>query len=268
MGIFDGYIIVSDMDGTLLNSNGKLSKENINAIEYFINNGGKFTLATGRMMPSVKRHMKKINVNLPIIMYNGTKVYDWNRSEVVWEKYLEEYKKEIVKSIKEKNPKLGIEIYSEEVVYIYQSCNKTERFNNLGYDVVYEVKDDIWNKKWTKVLLIGSKEELDSFEENYNKEYKDAPIIRSADIFLEMIPEGISKGQALKEIISKNDILNHTVITVGDNMNDLELIKEADYGFCTLNGSEKLKKVAEHIACSNDEHVIEFIVNWINDNLK
>ena len=46
MGIFSGYIIVSDMDGTLLNSKGKLSDENINAIKYFVNNGGKFTLAT------------------------------------------------------------------------------------------------------------------------------------------------------------------------------------------------------------------------------
>ena len=84
MGIFDGYIIVSDMDGTLLNSKGKLSDENINAIKYFVNNGGKFTLATGRMLPSVKRHVNKINVNLPVIIYNGVKVYDCNNDEVIW----------------------------------------------------------------------------------------------------------------------------------------------------------------------------------------
>ena len=83
MGVFNGYLLVSDMDGTLLNSNGRLSKENIAAIEYFVDNGGKFTLATGRMLPSVKRHIEKIKVNLPVIMYNGTKVYDYNTNEVI-----------------------------------------------------------------------------------------------------------------------------------------------------------------------------------------
>ena len=241
MGIFSGYIIVSDMDGTLLNSKGKLSDENINAIKYFVNNGGKFTLATGRMLPSVKRHVNKINVNLPVIIYNGVKVYDCNNDEVIWERYLEENKKRIVQ---------------------FQSCKQTERFKNLGYDVVYEVNDDIWNKKWTKVLIIGSKEELDNFEKSYHKEYEDA-LIRSSDIYLEMIPEGISKGQALKELINKNNIINHTVIAVGDNMNDLELLEEADYGFCTLNGSEKLKKLSKYIACSNDDNVMEFLIKWI-----
>ena len=64
MGIFDGYLLVSDMDGTLLNSKGKLSEENKRAIEYFVDNGGQFTLATGRMLPSIKRHIHKVKVTL------------------------------------------------------------------------------------------------------------------------------------------------------------------------------------------------------------
>ena len=101
MGIFDGYLLVSDMDGTLLNSKGKLSEENKKAIEYFVDNGGQFTLATGRMLPSIKRHIHKMKVTLPVIMYNGTKVYDFNNNEVIWEKFLEEDRKEIVKVVKE-----------------------------------------------------------------------------------------------------------------------------------------------------------------------
>ena len=66
-----------------------------------------------------------------------------------------------------------------------------------------------------------------------------------------------------REIINKNNIINHTVIAVGDNMNDLELLEEADYGFCTLNGSEKLKKLSKYIACSNDDNVMEFLIKWI-----
>ena len=161
MGIFDGYLLVSDMDGTLLNSKGKLSEENKKAIEYFVDNGGQFTLATGRMLPSVKRHIHKMKVTLPVIMYNGTKVYDFNNNEVIWERFLEEERKEIVKVVSDVNYNVGIEIYSDEVVYIYKSCKQTERFINLGYNVVYEVDETIFNKKWTKVLIVGDKDDLD-----------------------------------------------------------------------------------------------------------
>lgn len=131
MKIFDGYLLVSDMDGTLLNSKGKLSEENKKAIEYFVDNGGHFTLATGRMMPSIKRHIHKMKVTLPVIMYNGTKVYDFNEEKIIWEKFLEEERKNIVKAVKEFDKNVGIEIYSDETVYIYQQCSRTERFSKL-----------------------------------------------------------------------------------------------------------------------------------------
>lgn len=265
MGIFDGYLLVSDMDGTLLNSKGKLSEENKKAIEYFVDNGGQFTLATGRMLPSIKRHIHKMKVTLPVIMYNGTKVYDFNSDEVIWEKFLEEERKEIVKVVNKVNHNIGIEIYSNEQVYIYQVCKRTERFSKLGYDVIYNVDDSIWNKKWTKALIVGEKEELDFVETYLRKDYGDNNIVRSSDVYLEIIPKEISKGQALKKLVMHKEIEDFTIITVGDNMNDVELLQEADYGFCISNGSEELKRKSKYIAPSNDENPIEFIVNWIKE---
>lgn len=265
MGIFDGYLLVSDMDGTLLNSKGKLSEENKKSIEYFVDNGGQFTLATGRMLPSIKRHIHKMKVTLPVIMYNGTKVYDFNSDEVIWEKFLEEERKEIVKVVNKVNHNIGIEIYSNEQVYIYQACKRTERFSKLGYDVIYNVDDSIWNKKWTKALIVGEKEELDFVETYLRKDYGDNNIVRSSDVYLEIIPKEISKGQALKKLVMHKEIEDFTIITVGDNMNDVELLQEADYGFCISNGSEELKRKSKYIAPSNDENPIEFIVNWIKE---
>ncbi|MEN8078881.1 HAD family hydrolase [Clostridioides difficile] len=265
MGIFDGYLLVSDMDGTLLNSKGKLSEENKRAIEYFVDNGGEFTLATGRMLPSIKRHIHKMKVTLPVIMYNGTKVYDFKNDQVVWETFLEEERKEIVKVVNEINKNVGIEIYSDETVYIYQSCSRTERFSKLGYDVIYNVDDSIWNKKWTKVLIVGEKEEVDCVEEYLKDSYEDNYIVRSSEVYLEVIPKNISKGQALKELMTHKNMEGFTVISVGDNMNDVELLEEAHYGFCIKNGSEELKKKSKYIAPSNDENPIEFIVKWIEE---
>lgn len=265
MGIFDGYLLVSDMDGTLLNSKGKLSEENKKAIEYFVDNGGEFTLATGRMLPSIKRHIYKMKVTLPVIMYNGTKVYDFNSNEVIWERFLEEERKEIIKVVNNINPNVGIEIYSDEIVYIYQACERTERFSKLGYDVIYNLDDSIWNKKWTKVLIVGKKEELDFVEIYLRETYGDKDIVRSSDVYLEIIPKEVSKGKALRKLIKKMKLEGIKVISVGDNMNDVELLEEADYGFCIRNGSEELKKKSKYLAPSNDENPIEFIIEWIKE---
>lgn len=262
MGIFDGYLLVSDMDGTLLNSKGKLCEENIKAIEYFVENGGKFTLATGRMLPSVQRYVDRLKVNLPVILYNGTKIYDFYNSEVVFEKHLEEERKHIIKKLRSLNPNIGIEIYSEEIVYIYQSCSQTARFSKLGYNVIYDVDESIWDKKWTKILIIGEEEELDKLEESFEEFYGSGTIIRSAKVYLEIVPNYISKGQAVKSLVNERTEIEK-IISIGDNMNDLELLEVAHYGFCVKNGSERLIKSAKNIAPTNDEHAIEYVVKWI-----
>ena len=66
------------MDGTLINSKKEISKENLDAIKYFVNNGGKFTVATGRMVASVSGFLDKLKLDLPAILHNGGKIYDYN----------------------------------------------------------------------------------------------------------------------------------------------------------------------------------------------
>ncbi len=261
--MFEGYTIVSDMDGTLLNSDGELSNENIEAIKFFIENGGNFTLATGRMLPSVNKFMDRLSVNLPIILYNGTKIYDFNNDEIIFEGYLEDERKPIVRKIAKENTTFGIEIYCEEKVYIYQACKYTHRFSRLGYEIIHNVDDSIFNKKWTKVLIVGEEDEIDIFESNYYENYEQGNVIRSGDKYFELIGKDISKGKALDLLCDKFNIDKDRLITIGDNMNDLELIKSGAFGYCVENGAKRLKQEAKYIAPSNDEHIIPFLIDEI-----
>ena len=102
--IFEGYLLVSDMDGTLLNSKGKISDTNKKAIEYFVENGGVFTIATGRMRDSVREFISDLKVGLPIIIYNGAKIYDFKAEKSFHEDIMGDERKEIVKKILDKYP--------------------------------------------------------------------------------------------------------------------------------------------------------------------
>ncbi|AOR22261.1 Cof-type HAD-IIB family hydrolase [Clostridium taeniosporum] len=264
---FYGYLLVSDMDGTLLDSNGKLSKENKEAIDYFISKGGNFTLATGRTVESVGRFLSDINVTLPVILYNGAKIYDYKNNRVIYEKFIEDERKNIITLVKKDKPSLGIEVYSEEKVYIYSSCKYTNRFSKLGYEVIYNLPEDVWNKKWTKVLIVGEENEIDVLEENFIRNYGEGNIIRSGARYLEIVSNDTSKGKAIEKLIHTYNIKSYNLITIGDNMNDIEMIKLADYGFCIKTGAQRLINTSKFIAPSNDEHAIDYVVKWVNKNI-
>ena len=80
---FEGYVIYSDLDGTLLNNKKEVSDENKKAINYFIENGGKFSIATGRAFEATEKYIEGVRIDIPAIVYNGGMIYDCNKRSAV-----------------------------------------------------------------------------------------------------------------------------------------------------------------------------------------
>lgn len=78
---FENWLVVSDIDGTLNNKLRKLPKRNYNAIKEFTEKGGNFTLASGRMVSSLKRNYDRVTPNQPAIVINGAGIYDYNQEK-------------------------------------------------------------------------------------------------------------------------------------------------------------------------------------------
>lgn len=264
---FEGYLLVTDMDGTLLDHKGKISKKNHEAILSFMEQGGLFTVATGRMTPSARNVIQHLNLNFPAILYNGCKIYDYATNHTLHHAYLEEERKKVIALLKEKEPYLGIEIYIDENVYIYKSCKYSYRFSRKGYDVFYQIKPEVWKRNWTKVLLIGEQEEIDRLEEVFYEQYDQGCVIRSGARYLEIVPENSTKGAALEYLINRYDIDPSKVVAVGDNMNDIDLLQKAAYGFCVANGADRLRKSAKYFAPSHHEDAISYVIKWIENML-
>lgn len=264
---FDGYVIITDLDGTLLTDDKKISKENLEAINYFIDNGGRFSVATGRVIEATEIYLSNININLPIIVYNGGVIYDYNNKKILIEKFVNEKQKRIIHKIKEDNNNIGIEIYSNRKLYVYNDTGFSKRYATEMLDIIYEVDEDIFLMDWHKILLVGKSEIIDEIEKDFYNKYK-LQGTRSGKTSFELLPVNESKGQALKNIITMCDLDPDKVICIGDNMNDLELLQEAAISFCPENGSERLKKYTNYIAPSNEEHVIKHIVAWIESKIK
>lgn len=263
MGKFDGYLLVSDMDATLLTDEHIVSPKNRQAIEYFIENGGLFTVASGRMVDAVRAYLHMIPINAPAVLHNGAKLYDFSKEQAIYEEFIEEERKQAVRRVYNDFPEIGIEIYANETVYVYRECIETARFKNFKYKVVYSLPEEMWQKPWTKVLFIAEREVLDKFEPIFREKYDSKNTVRSGSRYFDMVSDKVSKGTGVLNLARLYGIDRKNIIAVGDNMNDVDMLKAAGISWAVENAEPAAKSAAAYIAPDNNSDAIAYITEHI-----
>lgn len=267
-GKFSGCLFVSDMDATLLTDSHEISEKNRHAIEYFINEGGCFTVATGRMPKAVRAYMPSLHINVPAILHNGAQIYDFETDKSLYEKFIEEKRKDAIRRVYNDFPDIGLEVYSDNMIYIYRACSETARFEGRKYkNVVYELPDEVWKRPWIKVLLIGEKELLDDCEPIYRARYDSGYAVRSGNRYLDVVSNGVSKGRGLEKLMSMLDIDRGRTIAVGDNMNDISMLETAGISYAVENAEADAKKAADFTAPSNNNDAIAYIIERLEKTM-
>lgn len=256
---FDGCLFVSDMDATLLTSDHGVSEANRQAIEYFINEGGHFTVATGRMVDAVGAYLDRLPINAPAILHNGAKIFDFSNNSVIFEKFIEEYRKPAVRRVYNDMPELGLEIYSNEIIYVYKKCEETKRFLTRNYKVVYNMPDEVWDQPWTKLLLIGdTKEILDKYEPIYRSEYDNGYCVRSGPLYLDIVAGGVSKGKGAERVAK--ELSCNRIIAIGDSENDVDMLRRANISFAVENAVPDAKKAAKFSAPHHNNDAVAYAI--------
>ncbi|MGI6777539.1 MAG: HAD family hydrolase [Acetivibrionales bacterium] len=261
-----GTLLVCDMDGTLLNSENRISDENLQALTRYTQSGGKFTLATGRTEVSVKGFMERLPVNAPAILGNGTLLYDFQRGEAIWSLFLEKGISRVAQDILDAFPETGVLVYKPGRITCLRKSQETEicRRNELAY-YNEQLLDEV-REPWLKILIADKPEKLERIEKYLDSKELPIRMVRSTSIFLEILPPGVSKGTALDELIKVIGCRKSDVYAVGDNLNDIELLNRAGVGIAVKNAHEELKKSADICVCSNDEHMVVEVVKMIEQN--
>lgn len=260
MDKFKNIMLVSDMDATLLNREHQVSDENFKAIGEFIAGGGLFTVASGRMVDAVRRYLDRLRINAPAILHNGAKIYDFETETLIHNKTIEEDRKDIIRRVYETQPQFGLEIYSKERVFVMRECSETVRLKATPYNVTYEMPDYVWEEPWTKVLIIGEEKDIDKFEPVYKSDYDKGYSVRSGKKYLDIVANGVSKGHGVMTLAQKFGIKRENIYTVGDNMNDFEMVTLAGHGYAVENGVDELKSVAEAVVPDCDNNAIAYII--------
>ena len=242
MGKFDGILFLSDMDGTLLH-NAKLSEENRKAIEYFTENGGLFTVATGRAPEFIKKFNLKINA--PIISINGTIIYDLKNEHIIKDYFLMPEMIDAAKFAAENLPVIRFSFFLEtSEMRVLPDELDFEKVKGTLRKVVFVFE--------TETEAISAKERL------YEKFGYGAVFERSWPTGVEMRPKNGGKGVCLKFLKEYMGI--KTTVAAGDYENDLSLLEAADISFAPANAIDEIKKIADKTVVSCEEHAISDII--------
>ncbi len=270
-------LFVTDLDGTLLNSDHKLTDFSMNAIKTAMDKGIPVCIATGRSYTDVLKIIKDLEVMPYIISSNGASVYHANGHKMYSVSIPKEEVREIITYLKSQN--LQFEVADDEYTYITQG----------GLDILNRELEDVGSSDTKKreelernvlglVLSQGNLKVVPTMEELLDS-IESANSISSISAYLnkihmamehftmdkriltfsswkynfEMTSSDTSKGVALKHLCDHLEIDLKDVAAIGDNYNDLSMIKVAGIKGAMENAVDNIKTMADYIAPSNNE---------------
>ena len=258
-------LLITDMDGTLLPENKILSRKDIEAINRFRKDGGKFTIATGRTLQSAIKYIEELEIDIPVILYNGSLIYDIHAGKVMFTDELPGYAKDIAKELFDYMENPGGEVLRLDNIYVV--CNneyEQEHVRICQVEPSYSELDEIPEGGWYKILFADRPDRVEALEKYIKQKNYSVDFVRSHDTFIEMLPKGSSKGAALKEYIKLMGMEDFKVISAGDYHNDIEMIRTADVGAATANAQQDVKNAADIVLKNtSDEAAIAELIDMI-----
>ncbi|RSK56004.1 Cof-type HAD-IIB family hydrolase [Bacillus canaveralius] len=255
------WCIISDLDGTLLDSNQRISKDVISRIQSFERAGGKFTFATGRSLDSVLPYINEVGINTPVILYNGAMIYEPMASEFIYARFLESNEiNDIVSLFLKIRNQYNVSLLAfdhEGAYFLEESTFIHKQLIKDSITAQYTTIDELLTKQLVKIMLIGNQEEIHELKMIYSI----FTPINSEPELLEFIAKGVNKGVAVKVLMQHLEIPTHKLVAVGDNENDIEMIQTAGLGISVKNAIPNFKAVSHYVTqkTNNEQALIEVI---------
>lgn len=286
-------LIAMDIDGTLLNSYGEVSTKNKEAIKLALQKNVEVVLTSGRMPKAILPIANEIKADKYIISGNGAAIYDVQNDKIIYNSYLTKKKVLEIIDICEKNS-MFYNVYTNDVIltkslsynilFYYNENKKNPEDKKIKINIVddiYKYVEEYDKKDFLKVTICDNDKFVFKSIMNKMKNIKNVDVLEVAHMSKKIIRHGseeheiayyyteitnknVNKWTALKELLKLLEIKKEELITIGDNVNDKEMIENAGLGIVTGNASPEMKKIADETVSSNNEDgVAEAILKHI-----
>lgn len=247
-------LIATDMDGTLINDNGKINEKVFDLIPRLSKKNIKFAVASGRFYSQLAVNFKNVKDDIIFITQNGAFIRYNNDGKVIYSKSIP---KENVKKMTDLKPNLGeiMMLSAENEAHVVNPSQYImDVFGRVNVPVVKLNSFSEMNKPVYKITYHMSngvtQDMIDYLKKNISD---DLEFVVSGDKWIDIMNKGTSKGRAIKVIQEKFNIDPKNTMVFGDYYNDLSMFKVAHYSYAMGNAPEDVKRRANFVAKSNNE---------------
>ena len=275
-------LVEIDLDGTLLNSYGQVSESNKESIKVAQDNEVEIVLASGRSTNSVKNIANEIGNCKYIICGNGSLIYDLQKEEIIYDKFIEKSKALQIIKICEQNS-IYYNVYTENMViaktlsnnvlfYHQENANKPENKKtkiNL-VDNIYEYVEELENENILKFTISDTSSIIFNSIIKKLREIKKIDVLDVAHMsrkiiksgteevsleyyYTEITCEDVDKWNAIEWLADKLNIQKEETMAIGDNVNDKLMIENAGIGVAMGNSAPYIKEIADRVVANNNE---------------
>ena len=276
--MFSDVLLTADYDRTLTDTNGQVPQRNLEAIQYFMENGGAFTVNTGRSLPQSAEILKNMPMNAPFLCYNGGLAM--NGEETIFQYPIELPLEKTLEEVCRAFPDLNVDLHGLKAhvgfqptgcwqeYYAARKCKYflAEESKDYGpfmkFNVYGELRDDTFYQ-----VFSGTDEEiarLDEAEQWLRDTYGDKlTVFRAGARVLNVHAPNVSKIRAARDLQKR--LGRKILVCVGDAENDLPMLEGADYAF-SPSDSEMAKRFPNVCPCG-DGAVADVIYNKLPEIL-
>ena len=269
--IYNKWLLVSDIDGTLNSKSMKLPENNKVAINDFVNKGGNFTLCSGRNLQSLSIHYKKLGISTPAIFLNGAGIYDFKKKEILYQNLISPVGEEIIFNILKKYKLAQLAVYTPEKIYLGTiKCVYgfiVAKIDNLDYQLCRRLSD-IPRGVWSKVSLVGTPSLVNKLKDVFSntENSKHFECFKTSPITLEIVNKGVNKGAAVIKLAELLNIDESNTAAIGDYYNDVEMLKRVAHPVCCGQAPDDIKEISEYVACHCNDGAVADFIDYIQTN--
>jgi Cof subfamily protein (haloacid dehalogenase superfamily) len=256
-------LVALDLDGTLLDSRRNIQAQTVEAIQAIRERGIKVTLATGRPLVSALPFAKLLNLDVPLITCNGACISLYPEGRFVERTPISMgAAREMIGELEDAG--YYVKVYVDDTLYVEETTRATMEFSKaFGIAFIAVGRQQLRNLTADplKIVVIERSERIKDVWQLLARWQEQFTINRDGIHGIEITQKAVNKGAALEKVCRLLDIPLSQVMAVGNEGNDLEMIRYAGIGVAMENAYEKLKQQAQLVTKTNDEQGVAYVLH-------
>ena len=267
-----GWLIASDIDGTLNNKLRRLPKRNYEAIHRFTDEyGGHFILASGRSVESIRKHFRRLDLDSGLCVFtNGAGVYDYSDEKILWLKEMDSDLIARIKGVISSFRGANMQVVTPDAVLLVRPTLSAwiMAANSRLQKKVFTNYESLPEEQWCKVIFLGSPWKMDKLEKIFTELNGGdrSNLMRSSVCSFEIVSTGTNKGTAVAEVAKILGIEKKCTAAIGDYFNDEEMLKSVAVPAVCGQAPKRLKKIAEIVTCHCNNGAVADLIDYLINN--